>query len=504
MKMKTIYILLIILCPTLATAQYKGKISVMPLKLEQKGDSLYISIDINMQHVRVDSRRSIELIPVLTSPEMEKALPAVILKGKSDYHIWLRGLALMNRKERLRYLQDAPYTVAKGFKSKDGRHITYNKAIPFEAWMKDARLDIRKDVCGCGNPPSILEVSQLAQVQLEKIVMPYIVTPHLAYITPEVEAVKRREMSGEAFLDFMVGKTDILPDYMNNPGELLKITNMMEALKNDPAVTVKGIVVTGYASPEGTLKMNQTLSEGRAKALAGYLVPKFDYPEDLYTITFGGENWAGLLEKVEASDMKYREEVIRVLTTVPAEINYKTNTSRKKSLMLLAAGVPYHFMLKEYFPHLRKAVCKVDYEVRGFNAEEAREEIKSRPQNLSLNEMYMAANTYGAGSPEFTGIFETAARMYPSDATANVNAASAALARGDTVSAGHYLEKVETPSPEYDNAMGVLMLLRDDYKQAEEYLTRAAANGSQSAGLNLAELHNKLNNIRELREQDNR
>lgn len=502
--MKTIYILLILLCPTLATAQYKGRISVTPLKLEQKGDSLYISIDINMQNVRVDSRRSIELIPVLTSPEMEKALPAVMLKGKSDYHIWLRGLTLMNSKERLRYLQDAPYTVAKGFKSKDGRHITYNKIIPFEAWMKDARLDIRKDVCGCGNPPSVLEVSQLAQVQMEKTVVPYMVTPHLAYITPEVEAVKRREMSGEAFLDFVVGKTDILPDYMNNPGELLKITNMMEALRNDPAVTVKGIVVTGYASPEGTLKTNQALSEGRAKALAGYLVPKFDYPENLYTIVFGGENWAGLLEKVEASDMKYREEVIRVLTTVPAEINYKTNTSRKKSLMLLAAGVPYHFMLKEYFPHLRKAVCKVDYEVRGFNAEEAREEIKSRPQNLSLNEMYMAANTYGAGSPEFTGIFETAARMYPSDATANVNAASAALSRGDTISAGHYLEKVETPSPEYDNAMGVLMLLRGDYKQAEEYLTRAAANGSPGASRNLEELYLKLDNIRQLREQDNR
>ena len=268
-------------------------------------------------------------------------------------------------------------------------------------------------------------------------------------------------------------------------------------------MTVKGIVVSGYASPEGTLKMNQTLSEGRAKALTDYLVPKFDYPENLYTIAFGGENWAGLLEKVEASDMKHREEVIRTLTTVPAEINYRTNNSRKKSLMQLAAGVPYRFMLKEYFPHLRKAVCKVDYEVRGFNAEEAREVIKTQPQNLSLNEMYMAANTYEAGSPEFTGVFETAARMYPSDATANVNAASAALARGDTVSAGHYLEKVETPSPEYDNTMGVLMLLRDDYRQAEEYLTRAAASGSPSASRNLEELYLKLDNIRQLREQDN-
>ena len=69
--MKAIYILLILLAPALAMAQYKGKINVTPLKLEQKGDSLYISIDINMQDVRVDTRRSVELIPVLTAPEME-------------------------------------------------------------------------------------------------------------------------------------------------------------------------------------------------------------------------------------------------------------------------------------------------------------------------------------------------------------------------------------------------------------------------------------------------
>ena len=35
--MKAIYILLILLAPALAMAQYKGKINVTPLKLEQKG-----------------------------------------------------------------------------------------------------------------------------------------------------------------------------------------------------------------------------------------------------------------------------------------------------------------------------------------------------------------------------------------------------------------------------------------------------------------------------------
>ena len=285
---------------------------------------------------------------------------------------------------------------------------------------------------------------------------------------------------------------------MNNPRELKKITDMMAEVRNDPAVTVRSISVVGYASPEGTLAFNQALSEGRAEALLSYLLPRFDFPKALYRVEFGGENWDGLLALVKASDMQYRNEVIHILTSVPAEINLKTNTSRKKSLMSLRAGDPYRYMLKEYFPQLRKAVCKIDYEVKGFDSAEAKEVLKTRPQNLSLNEMYLVANTYEPGSQDFTDVFETAVRMYPKDETANLNAAAAALARRDTVSAERYLARVTQRIPEYYNAMGVLMMLEDKYEAAEKYLTQAAQSGLESARQNLDELERKRENVNHL------
>lgn len=42
----------------------------------------------------------------------------------------------------------------------------------------------------------------------------------MVYVQPDAEPVKRREIVGEAFLDFVVNKIDIRPDYMNNPREL--------------------------------------------------------------------------------------------------------------------------------------------------------------------------------------------------------------------------------------------------------------------------------------------
>ena len=37
---------------------------------------------------------------------------------------------------------------------------------------------------------------------------------------------------------------------MNNPIELKKISSMLAEVKNDTAITIRGISVIGYASPE--------------------------------------------------------------------------------------------------------------------------------------------------------------------------------------------------------------------------------------------------------------
>ena len=78
---------------------------------------------------------------------------------------------------------------------------------------------------------------------------------------------------------------------------------------------------------------------------------------------------------------------------------------------------------------------------------------------------------------------------------ANLNAASAALSRKDTLLAEKYLKKAETSTPEYENAVGVLHLLRGDYEQAKLHLNKAAESGLRQANLNLEELAKKEENI---------
>lgn len=498
MKIKN-YILLagLFIISISATAQqkgYKGNMSVEPLQLEQKGDSLHIKLFFDVNGVRVDSRRSISLFPVLVASQIQIPLSEVMVKGRSDYKLHKRHLALMNKSERAKYELTAPYAIIKGYKSKDAKTIEYNKVIPYESWMANARMDIQEDLCGCGNPPRTIAISTLInKVQPEAQIEPYQINPTLAYVIPQLETIKHREMTGEAFLDFVVDKTDIRPNYMNNPQELKKITDMITKVKADKDITVSSISVIGYASPEGSIENNKYLSKERAKALAGYLTSLFDYPHSLYKIEYGEENWKGLNIAVEKMDWQYKEDVLAILKNIPEE----QNINRKKSLQELKGGEPYRYLLKEIFPSLRVAICKINYVVKGFDVVAAKELINTNPQDLSLNEMFLVANTYENGSKEFIEILELAAQIHPEDQTANINAASAALANKDTKSAEKYLERInpEISTPELNNAKGVLSMLKGDYDLSEQYLKAAADKGLEAAKANLTELSKKRENI---------
>lgn len=470
---------------------YSGDIGIEPVRLEQSGDFLYIDMNFILKDVKVRTVHGVDFIPQLVAPANTYNLPKVSVKGKDEYLAYERRLSLMSAKEKRKYV--TPYLVKKVNKRTNDT-IRYRYVLPYESWMADAKLNVQRDECGCGESTLMSVQPVIDQVTLERILSPYIVNPHFAYVEPKVEVVKSREIQAECFLDFEVNKINIRPEYMNNPRELAKIRAMIDDLKLDPSIKVNRLDIIGYASPEGTLATNKRLSEGRAMALRDYLASRYDFPRNQYHIIFGGENWDGLVDALETLDMDYKNEVLDIIQDIPIE------KGRETKLMQLRGGVPYRYLLKNVFPSLRVAICKVNYDIKNFNVDEAKEVIKRRPQNLSLNEMFLVANTYPKGSQEFIDVFETAVRMYPDSEIANMNAATAALSRNDLISAERYLKKMESQEywPEYNNAMGILTLLKGDYELAEEYLNKARELGLDVATDNLEELAKKKANMNEI------
>ena len=462
-------------------SSYNGTIGVTPVRVLQAGETLHVEMDFILDHVKVRSAGAVDLIPRLVSSTDTLELPRVSLKGRNEYANYERVRSLMSRAEDATYL--VPYRVDKSVRT-ESRTIEYRHTLPYESWMAGARLEVQRDECGCGEI-AWMDVVKVDTVTLDVIPVPYQVIPYLAYVQPVPEPVKNREKQVEMFLDFVVNQTVIRPEYMNNPVELAKIRAMIDELRVDQDITINRLDLIGYASPEGSLAGNKRLSEGRALALKNYLSRRYTFAPSLYHVVFGGENWEGLRKALTSLDVPYKVAVESVIDDYDGQ-------ERKERLMRLQGGAPYRYLLRNVYPKLRVAICKVEYHVKNFNVEEAKEIMKVRPQNLSLNEMYLVANTYPNGSKEFINVFETAVRLFPEDDIAKLNAAVAALSRRDIETAERYLDQVKHRElPEYANAAGVLALLKDDYESARKYLQIAVDAGLGVAGKNLEELEKR-------------
>lgn len=469
----------ILAMPVLAQQVSENKINVTSGELTHKGDSMYIHMMIDISGLSIDKNRSLTLTPVLIGTAQQKVLPEILINGTTRHKVYQRSLALGGNTQNISYDK-----VIKLDKSAP-KELHYMQAVPYERWMESSHLDLRENLCGCGGKAQELAVNRITDYTLKEIKI-YNIEPKLAYIQPEAEKVKSREDQWESYLDFPVNKTEILPTYMNNPSELSKIESLFKSVELDNNLTVSRIDIIGFASPEGSLANNEKLSKGRAETFKSYLVSKLNFPASTYNVEYGGENWTGLEMALASSGISDKEALLDIIKNT-SDINV-----RKNKLKTLNKGVPYRQMLTDIYPKLRKVISYVHYTVRGFSVDEAKEVIKTHPQQLSLNEMFLIANTYPAGSNSFTEVFETAVRMFPSDKIANLNAAAAALSAKDIDRAKRYLDKSDKNSSEYANNMGVLYILQGNWEQAKSELNKASLAGNAVAKYNLQEIEKKM------------
>lgn len=483
---KILYISLFLLLPVIPLlAQqkqiYNEQINITTQEVEHKGDSLYIHLVVDISNLSVDKNRSLTLTPMLGAIEKQIELPYMLINGTTRHKVYQRSQSLGDDNA-----VGSLYEVVK-LDRNSKRELHYHHALLFQKWMESAYLDIEEDLCGCGGHQQMVNTERIIDDILPVKVTPEI-NPLLAYIQPKVESVKYRSEQWESYIDFPVSKSSIIPDYLGNAKELAKIQDALKAVRTDNNLTVTRIDIIGFASPEGGVVYNENLSRSRAESFKKYLTSDLDFPTNMYDVQYGGENWEGLLAAVQSSDLKDKNAIVDIIK------NTSDVDQRKNKLKSLEGGIPYNRMLKDIYPTLRKVIFNAHYTVQGFSVDKAKELIKTRPQQLSLDEMFQVAGTYKKGSNDFIDVFETAVRMYPDDQIANLNAAAAALSVKNVKNAEKYLDKADKSTPEYINNAGVLYLLQDNLEQARNYFSKAAKSGLDVAKQNLEEVEKKIQN----------
>jgi len=228
--------------------------------------------------------------------------------------------------------------------------------------------------------------------------------------------------------------------------------------------------------------------------LMQYLMNNSSISSGLYETRTGGEDWDGFRKLLEEYPLSNKSEIFHLMNTV-----YDLD-AREKAISKVGGGRPYKIIYEEIYPKLRRVVCEVNYTVKDFSLEEARQNLEFAPHLLSLNEMYIVANTYEVGSPEFLKVFEIAREEFPNDPVANLNGAAAALSKNRLKDVEGYLKLSDPSTPEYINNMGVFQMLKGNYAEAEKFLKRAENEGVKEATVNLRELRKKVANAKNRRE----
>ena len=307
------------------------------------------------------------------------------------------------------------------------------------------------------------------------------VFPELVYVRPQGQIEKRDSLEGSAFIDFPVDQTMIYPDYRRNTAELGKIQSSIDSVRNDTDITITSVWLKGYASPEGSYAHNKELAIGRTAALKRYIQQLYRFEGDVITTDYEPEDWAGLRYYVEQSNLAHRAEIITL-------IDGNLEPDAREWKIKRDYPMEYSFLLQNCYPALRHTDYRIAYTIRSYSdVEEIKRIMCERPQKLDLNEFYLAAQEYEPGTDEFTEVFETAVRMFPDDTIANLNAANAAMRRGDLTSAKRYLAKADD-SPEAVYARGALAIRQKDYDSARRYLNEAKSLGLEQAGITLEQL----------------
>lgn len=449
-----------------------GAVTIDSVQTSVENERVDVAFKLNLNNLKLKAEQQLILTPMLATDSDTTALQPIIINGRSQQ------IRMMRASKRAKKYTEGKEPIVVLRKNGTEQSINYSQTIirkqPLESDV--LQLFAAQDLCGCG------DIQDQDRTLLANIDNLDAWMPAITFVKPAAEARKQRAEKGEAYLSFRVNKTDIVVDLFDNTRELAKITKTIDLVRDDKNVEITGINIHGFASPDGPYANNERLARERAASLKNYVSHLYTIDNKLFSSNSTPEDWDGFRHKVQLSQLANKEEILKI-----SKSNLSPDDKDKRIRQLYPQD--YAVIMSDIYPRLRHSDYTVSYTVRPFSVEEAKQILRTRPQQLSLQEMFLVAQTMEEGSAEFNEVFDIAVRMFPDDPTANLNAACADLQRRDIASAEKHLQKAGN-SAEALNARGALAVMKKDYALARQLFADAAAAGSDDAKANANRIAN--------------
>lgn len=144
----------------------------------------------------------------------------------------------------------------------------------------------------------------------------------LAILSLSCSGLHAEQFTDSVRVHFKVNQSVIDTVLMGNNDAMNGFAQRMSALSDlsnssDFEVKINSILITGAASPEGSVAVNEHLSRQRAATITRWLHNYLEFPDSLPEFVFKGRDWGGLLLSVIGDpDVPYKKEVLNMLRDI--------------------------------------------------------------------------------------------------------------------------------------------------------------------------------------------
>ncbi|MBK6444749.1 MAG: hypothetical protein IPO39_01150 [Bacteroidetes bacterium] len=314
---------------------------------------------------------------------------------------------------------------------KTGGSFTYSDKIAYTADMKASDVMIK---ASGAKGKTVKELGSM------KIADGTIVTPLLVQADEKViggkDAFQRITPANfDGTMYYLINTSSVNTNFkvkqcnISNKVEFGKLDSALKALTLAP-YSLKGISIMGYASPDGTEKINADLSVNRGKASAKYISAAFkkmkmkiSADSSFFTLNNTNEDWGGFQALMQSSDMAQKDMILRIVSS--------NSDAEAREMEIKKMGKAYTEIAEGVLPKLRRSAITLNGEKTGRSDEQITALAKSStPDSLNVEEILYAA-TLTQDMNEKLSIYRTAERLYPQEWRAANNTGTILFMTGD-------------------------------------------------------------------------
>jgi Flp pilus assembly protein TadD len=419
------------------------KYEVNPKVLEAHGGEVAINIKGVFPAKYFDKSTTAEAVPVLVYNGGEVAFAKVGLQGEK----------VLANNEVINYTGD---------------NFNYNSKVPYKNEMKTSELMLRVTATRKGKSVNFDPI---------KLADGVIATSTLTDISPKPVMVKDNFQrvipeSQVADIHYLINRADIRSTELKAE-DLALLRQYINTVNQTENLQFAGVTVSSYASPDGKFELNEKLSVNRGTAADKLVKNDFAKIEDakkegFFTNKTTAEDWDGFKTEVEASSIRDKELILRVLSM------YSDPAVRETEIRNMSAT--FEVLATDILPKLRRSKLIVNANKIGRSDAEILAQMKSDPKVLGLEEMLYAA-TLTTDVNEQLKFYQAAADNYPKCFRAhnNIGYSYIKLGKADEAIKAFEGAKALMNNDVVKNNLGFASMMKGDMVKAEEYFTSMTA-----------------------------